>query len=76
MKFMQWIDKYIPEGMELVYLKKAGLTKNMITIWRRGKSKPTCLPIIYLSMVISKEQNIDYKTVVVEGIKSAGAING
>ena len=76
MNFMQWIKKHIPPGMELVYLKKAGLTKNMITIWRRGKSKPTCLPIIYLSMVISIEQDKDYKTVVVEGIKSAGATNG
>ena len=75
MTFIQWIDKHIPKGNELKYLKKAGLCKNLIYIWRIKKAKPSCLSIIYLSMVICIEQNKIYKNVVVEGIK-AGSTNG
>ena len=75
MTFLEWIDKHVPEGKELLYLKKAGLTKNLIHLWRIRRCRPTCLPIIYLSMVIAIEQHKSYKETVLEGIK-AGATNG
>lgn len=72
MSLSDWLKKYIPEGKELAYLKKAGLSKNLISKWRKKTTSPTTLSIIYLAMVSAREQDIDYKTCVIEGIK-AGA---
>ena len=75
MRLQQLIKKYIPEGKELLYLKKAGLSKNLIYMWRTKKSSPSTLSIIYLAMVSAREEDIDYRACVVEGIRAA-AKNG
>ena len=74
MTMEEWIHKYIPYRKKRYISRKSGLDKNSIKRWAENRSQPSTLSIIYTSLAISKEFKVDYRTVVLEGIRAAAKV--
>ena len=70
-----FIEKYIPKGKNHLYIKKAGLSKDIFTRWKKKSTRPNTLSLIYLCRAISQLQpNLKYENLIFEAIKQ-GAKN-
>lgn len=70
MTFNEWLETYIPLGHQNKALKKAGLSMNQVSRWKKGV-KPNTTSIIYLSKTLCIMFDYDYRTIVIQGIKAA-----
>jgi len=70
----QWIDKYIPLGSRRRTCRRSGVDKNTLRAWQEKKCQPSVLLLSYIVEVLVLEQNVDYNTVLLEGIKAAAKI--